>query len=140
MLVTSSIQAQMEVERVLTGAVPTPTEADIAAAVDAARVADAAGLAPADPLWSPTYDTDLAVAEVADLLAVRAQIGGGIVTQWSSEGTTVQSAPTDWPGIAARFRASSVTLGAAVSPGWGLITFEQDDANLLPARSSEFDR
>jgi len=138
MLVTSSIDAQIEVERVLTGAIPAPTTADIQAAVAAVKVADTAGLAPTDPLWTPTYDTDLAVAEVADLLAVRAQIGGGLVSQWSSEGTTVQTTPTNWPAIAAAYRARSVTLAGA--SGWNVITLEQDDENLLPTRSSEFDR
>lgn len=139
MLVTSSLDAQLEVERVLAGAVPAPTVADIAAAVDAARVADPAGLPPSDLSWSPTFDTDLAVAGVADLLAVRAQIGGGTVAQWSSEGTTVQMTPTDWEGIAARFRARSVTFASAAT-GWSWITLEGDDSAVLAPRSAEFER
>lgn len=123
--------------RLFGAATPAPSDAEIDYGIEQGRVADAAGLWITDRGYVTTYDTDLAAASLADLYAAR-QAMAGRVTQWSSEGTTVQTSGADWAGLAAMWRAQSATF--TVGAGWSWITLERDGVNDLDPRSAEFER
>ena len=123
--------------RLFGAATPAPSDADIDYGIEQGRVADTAGLGITDTGYVTTYDTDLAAAALADLYAAR-QAMAGRVTQWSSEGTTVQTSGPDWAGLAAAWLARSATYAA--DDGWSWITLERDDVNDLDPRSAEFER
>lgn len=76
----------------------------IGQAVDGAVIPDDAGRMPGDPQWTPTFDGWWAAADAA-LLADTMQ--GDRLTSVTSEGTTMQIAPTDWHARANTWRARS---------------------------------
>ena len=83
---------------------------DDASAVDAllARsvVPDVMGRWPHDPLWVATYDPNWLAAEAVHEHLI-ASMTSGVVTRWTSEGTTFESTPADLVGMVAQLRARS---------------------------------
>lgn len=79
---------------------------DIDSSVQRAITLDPQGRMPYDPEWSPSYDPFWAAAEAVELLAVRADMSGG-VTRWTSENVTVERRAPDLRAAAAAFRAKS---------------------------------
>ena len=64
------------------------------AALDAARIPDAAGLWPGDPAYVPTYDPYYAAMLLVGFLQAQ-----GAVTATSSEGTSVTTTGPDWASL-----------------------------------------
>lgn len=110
----------------------TPTDTLIDAAIDAARVVDAEGRAPADPGYVETIDQWWAAGELAGMLAIQ-QAQQGSVTEFSSEGSRFKTAGPDWWAVAAHYRSKSPLSTAPT--GFGVVEFETEPRHI--PRSSQ---
>lgn len=98
-----------------------------------AAVADAAGTAPLNPAWMPTYDEWLAAAEVAEMLHLRGAMSpADALKQATSEGATFvfKGTATDWRAVAAHLRSRSPLTAA--TPGWAMIPIPTDSPEFVP--------
>lgn len=104
--------AAAEVQRLLGEAASQLSDADIDAALLRAHVPDPAGLLPGQEGYRPTVEPYWAAAEAATMLGIRAMGGGGL-TQFSSEGATFTREQGNFFGMAEALRS--------MSPLWRLL-------------------
>ena len=127
----------IEAARALAGTMfPPDTET---AALDAllARsvVPDMVGRWPADPNWTPSYDPDWLAAEAVNVHLIRS-MSDGVVTRWTSEGTTFESTPADLMGMVSALRARSIIASWADGSLSYIDVHRTDDTGYRPRSGS----
>ncbi len=104
--------AMAEVKRLLGEAASQLSDADIEAALVRAYIPDPDGLLPGQDGYQPTVEPYWAAAEAATMLGIRAMGGGGL-TQFSSEGASFTRKQGNYFGMADALRS--------MSPLWRLL-------------------
>lgn len=108
------------------------SDGDLLEAVRESVTFDSEGRRPSHPDWVPTYDALWAAGLATQMLAVKANLSGGIV-RWTSEGTTVERRAPDFERAAwAFFRRSPLWKLTGQGAALGHIDIT-DDSDYDPA-------
>ena len=111
------------------------SETDWEAAVSQAVTVDEAGRLPSDTEWLPSYEPIWTAAVAVDMLALRADLAGGLL-KFSSEGAAFEYRQIDLHDTARKLYAQSPLAALATSGHLGFIDVPREGMPYGPRSNS----
>jgi hypothetical protein len=108
---------------------PVVSADDLAAIVASKAIRDAAGLVPSAPAWTPTYDTNAAIAEVYDMKA--AQVAADFNFKADDASFDKGDVLANLLSLRDRYAAMAVTFGGSSVTGASTLSVGGTNAGLV---------